>query len=64
MAFVDGAASTKNKATQRGEDPWGIGGTQVREVVEGLVSKVWKEVKGEEVDFKVMPYEIAMDVVS
>ena len=61
MAYVDGAPSSTS--THQG-DAWGIGGTQVREVVEGLVRRIWKEFKGEEVEFKVMPYEIAMDVVS
>lgn len=70
MAYVDGAAPRTSAKTpgmggqgQEG-DAWGIGGTQVREVVEGLVRRIWREVKGEEVAFKVMPYEIAMDVVS
>lgn len=59
MAFVDGA-----KSMEQGGDTWGIGGGQVREVIEGLIRRIWKQVKGEEVHFKVMPYEVAMDVVS
>lgn len=61
MAFVDGASD----ATPGGQDTWGIGGGQVRDVVEGLVRRIWKNVKGYEIPpdgFKVMPYDIAMDV--
>lgn len=55
MAFIEGA----------GEGTWGIGGGEVREVIEGLVRRIWKKVKGYEVPadgFKVMPYDVAMDV--
>jgi aspartyl-tRNA synthetase len=64
MAFVDGAAAGAEEGGMR--STWAIGGGQVREVVEGLVKKIWKEVKGVELEgcFRVMPYEVAMDVVS
>lgn len=61
MAFVDGASSP----TPGAQDTWGIGGGQVREVVEGLIRRIWKEVKGYDIPpdgFKVMPYDVAMDV--
>lgn len=36
----------------------------MRDVVEGLIRQVWREVKGMELEeFRVMPYEVAMDVV-
>ncbi|KAG8682346.1 hypothetical protein FRC08_015021 [Ceratobasidium sp. 394] len=43
-------------------DGWNIGGREVKNVVEGLVRKVWKEVKGVELDehFRVMRYADAM----
>ena len=45
---------------------WAIGGQEVREVIEGLVKRVWREVKGVDLEgwFRVMPYDVAMDVVS
>lgn len=69
MAFVSGAAEEVAAGTG-GEDgmrsTWRIGGGEVRRVVEGLVKKVWKEVEGIDLPgwFQVMPYEVAMDVVS
>lgn len=65
MGFVSGAAEQP-----RGEgemrSTWAIGGQEVREVVEGMIKKIWKEVKGVDLEgwFRVMPYEVAMDVVS
>ncbi|KAG8692473.1 hypothetical protein FRC08_009746 [Ceratobasidium sp. 394] len=43
-------------------DGWNIGGREVKNVVEGLVRKVWKEAKGMELDehFRVMRYADAM----
>lgn len=69
MAFVSGAAEEVG-AGKEGEEgmrsTWRIGGGEVRRVVEGLVKKVWKEVEGVDLPgwFQVMPYEVAMDVVS
>lgn len=59
MAFVSGAPS--GPATN-----WRIGGQEVKEAMEGLVRKVWKDVEGVDLphEFRVMPYEVAMDVVS
>ncbi|OXB34328.1 aspartate-tRNA ligase [Cryptococcus neoformans] len=63
MGFVSGAAEQP-----RGEgemrSTWAIGGQEVREVVEGMIKKIWKEVKGVDLEgwFRVMPYEVAMDV--
>ena len=64
MAFVGGAADNPEEGAMR--STWGIGGGEVREVVEGLVKKIWKEVKGVDLEgwFRVMPYDVAMDVVS
>lgn len=69
MAFVDGAAppSTTSQGGEQGmRSTWTIGGSQVRDVVEGMVKRIWKEVKGVDLEgwFRVMPYEVAMDVVS
>ncbi|KAI9635996.1 uncharacterized protein MKK02DRAFT_44694 [Dioszegia hungarica] len=62
MGFVDGAAAS-GAAGRGGSGTWGIGGGQVRDVVEGLIRQVWREVKGMELEeFRVMPYEVAMDV--
>ncbi|KAG9119035.1 hypothetical protein FRC07_006162, partial [Ceratobasidium sp. 392] len=43
-------------------DGWRIGGREVKNVVEGLVGSIWKEIKGIELDkrFPVMRYEDAM----
>jgi aspartyl-tRNA synthetase len=59
MAFVGGSAVKR-------EGGWGIGGEEVREVVEGMVRKVWKDIKGVEMEdgFQVMPYDTAMEIVS
>jgi aspartyl-tRNA synthetase len=69
MAFVSGAAEepVPGKEGEEGmRSTWRIGGGEVRRVVEGLVKKVWKEVEGVDLPgwFQVMPYEVAMDVVS
>ena len=62
MAFVSGSSTTAEKGQG---DRWGIGGREVKEVVEGLMRRIWKEIKGEDLDeFKIMPYQMAMDVVS
>lgn len=49
-------------SSQKGSDPWRIGGREVREIIEHLIRKVWSTV--EEIDlpssFKVMTYEEAM----
>ncbi|KAG8747913.1 hypothetical protein FRC10_010532 [Ceratobasidium sp. 414] len=43
-------------------DGWNIGGREVKDVVEGLIRRIWKEVKGVELDkhFRVMRYADAM----
>ena len=67
MAFVSGSTSTPASASPSdpmGGDVWGIGGREVKEVVEGLVRAIWRGVKGVELgQFGVMPYNVAMDVV-
>lgn len=47
-------------------DGWRIGGREVKDVVEGLVRKVWKEVLGSGLDarFRVITYADAMAKVS
>lgn len=64
MAFTSGGVPPAQEGQMR--STWGIGGQEVREVIEGLVKRIWKEVKGVELEgwFRVMPYEVAMDVVS
>lgn len=64
MAFTSGSAEQVEEGGMR--STWAIGGREVREVIEGLVKRVWKEVKGAELEgwFRVMPYDVAMDVVS
>ena len=51
----------------RGPDTarWRIGGTEVRDVVEGLIRKVWRDVEGVELpgEFPVMTYDEAMSRV-
>lgn len=65
MGFVDGAPTIASKESESTSGVWGIGGGQVRDVVEGLIKRVWREVKGVDVgEIRVMPYEVAMDVVS
>jgi hypothetical protein len=63
MAFVSGAASEEASGMR---STWRIGGQEVRAVVEGLVKKIWKEIQGVDLPgwFRVMPYDVAMDVVS
>lgn len=65
MGFVSGAAE-QPKGEGQMRSTWAIGGQEVREVVEGMIKKIWKEVKGVDLEgwFRVMPYEVAMDVVS
>lgn len=38
----------------------------MRDVVEGMVKRIWKDIKGVDLEgwFRVMPYEVAMGVVS
>lgn len=66
MSFVSGAPQVGDGAEGGMRSTWRIGGGQVREVIEGLVKKIWKEVEGVDLPgwFQVMPYEVAMDVVS
>ena len=60
MAFVQGAGKQGDQT-----DTWGMGGHEVKEVIEGLIRRIWKEIKGVELgDFRCMPYPVAMDVVS
>lgn len=61
MGFVSGGVVQGG-----GEDGWRIGGSEVRKVVEGMVGRIWKEVKGEDVlgekgRFEVMQYREAME---
>ncbi|KAJ9111255.1 hypothetical protein QFC22_006555 [Naganishia vaughanmartiniae] len=67
MAFVSGAPAAEGAEGEGGQgmrSTWRIGGEEVRNVVEGLVKRVWKEVEGVDLPgwFQVMPYEVAMDV--
>ncbi|WVQ64507.1 uncharacterized protein L199_002674 [Kwoniella botswanensis] len=67
MAFVDGSAPNAAIAKDGSagmRSTWAIGGSQVREIIEGLVKKIWKDIKGVDLEgwFRVMPYDVAMDV--
>ncbi|KAL7418924.1 aspartate--tRNA ligase msd1 [Cryptotrichosporon argae] len=64
MGFVSGAPPSATNGGDGMRSTWAIGGQEVRETVEGLVKRIWKEVKGEELEgwFRVIPYDIAMDV--
>ncbi|KAI0721832.1 tRNA synthetases class II-domain-containing protein [Cerioporus squamosus] len=44
------------------EDPWRIGGHEVRDIVETIVRKVWRKFEGRELEdrFRVMTYDEAM----
>jgi aspartyl-tRNA synthetase len=63
MAFASGSAEVVPEGGMR--STWAIGGQEVREVIEGLVKRIWREMKGVELEgwFRVMPYDVAMDVV-
>lgn len=62
MGFVSGSAPADVDGMR---STWRIGGGEVRELVEGLVKRIWKEFKGVALPgwFRVMPYDVAMDVV-
>jgi len=68
MGFVSGSPVPASSAGPGEEmrSTWRIGGGEVREVIEGLIKKIWKEVEGVDLPgwFQVMPYDVAMDVVS
>lgn len=57
MAFVSWGSN--DGASQ---DPWRIGGTEVRDTVEGMVRRIWKDIAGIELPerFRVMTYNEAM----
>lgn len=59
MAFVSWGETSSS-------DKWRIGGTEVRDVVEALIRKIWQDVEGIELaqKFKVMTYPDAMKLVS
>ena len=65
MAFVDGAPAAVSGGDTDSKN-WAIGGGQAKDLVEGLVRRIWREVKSVELDasFRVMQYEVAMEVVS
>lgn len=63
MAFVSwGDARSSSSRT----DQWRMGGSEVRQVTEKMIQKVWLDVKGVELPkmFKVMTYHDAMSRVS
>ncbi|WWC85555.1 aspartate-tRNA ligase [Kwoniella dendrophila CBS 6074] len=63
MSFIDGSAPPLDPKTQS-RSTWQIGGSQIRLIIEGLIKKIWKDVKGIDLEgwFRVMPYDVAMDV--
>ena len=69
MAFVSWSPPSPQKAGSSGDDGWRMGGTEVREVVEGLVRRIWEAARGNAGDvpaggFPVMTYADAMARVS
>lgn len=63
MAFVSWGLPTEQ---HKPADGWRIGGQEVRDVVEGLIKKVWQDFKGVALPerFPVMTYQKAMNKVS
>jgi aspartyl-tRNA synthetase len=64
MAFVSWGEPVSNSPPP--SDQWRIGGTEVRDVVENIIRKIWQEVEGVSLPgrFKVMTYYDAMTRVS
>lgn len=64
MAFVSWGGSLASSAVDSNQ--WRIGGSEVRDVVENIIRKVWLEVEGVSLPgrFKVMTYHDAMTRVS
>lgn len=64
MAFVSWGELQANLTV--GSDQWRIGGSEVRDVVENIIRKVWREIEGIDLPdrFKVMTYHDAMTRVS
>lgn len=62
MAFVSWGQTLVNSDT----DPWRIGGSEVRDVVETIIRKIWQEMEGISLPdrFQVMTYRNAMARVS
>lgn len=65
MAFVSWGEDASSEDTDAARN-WRIGGREVRDVAEGLVRRIWKDVQGIELpeSFKVMTYHDAMTRVS
>jgi aspartyl-tRNA synthetase len=64
MAFVSWGERLADSSTNL--DRWRIGGSEVRDVVEDIIRKVWQEIEGVSLPerFKVMTYYDAMTRVS
>jgi aspartyl-tRNA synthetase len=64
MAFVSWGELPMNSCTD--PDRWRIGGSEVRDVVENIIRKVWQEIEGLALPrrFRVMTYHDAMTRVS
>jgi aspartyl-tRNA synthetase len=62
MAFV----SWGEQNTAIRSNAWRIGGTEVRDVIESLIRKIWQDIEGIQLPskFKVMTYHDAMRLVS
>ncbi|TBU32064.1 hypothetical protein BD311DRAFT_775614 [Dichomitus squalens] len=60
MAWVSWGRPPSNDATS--QDPWRIGGHEVREVVETVIRRIWRKTEGIELEsrFRVMTYDEAM----
>jgi hypothetical protein len=60
MAWVSwGASGTPKSSPDSPFSEWRIGGGEVRDVVEGIMSKIWSQ----ELSFPVMRYKDAMELV-
>lgn len=64
MAFVSWGGTAPDASV--GSDQWRIGGSEVRNVVEGIIRKVWQQIEGINLEdrFRVMTYYNAMTRVS
>lgn len=66
MAFVSWGGTAPDALTLVGSDKWRIGGSEVRNVVENIIRKVWLQMEDISLEdsFRVMTYHNAMTRVS
>ena len=63
MAFVSWGNAIHSSASAADTSLWRIGGCEIRDTIESLIRKIWKDVEGLET-FNVMTYHEAMTRVS